>query len=517
MSRKAICITMLGLLAVAAGATGLEQEARDRQASWLLIAPERCQQEVDQAVSSRALDRRERRSSLKDRGQVDLRPDDGVLRQLAGMGAEIRTVSAWLNAVSVDADASLLAELAELPFVLATRPVARYHRVEAAGSPPPTGSFDRLEYGPSAGQLEMLRVPEAHDQGLSGAGVLVLMLDTGYYKDHVSLDSTRIVAEWDFINNDGNTQNEGSDDPDQHRHGTATASALGGAWSGNLYGPAYACDFLLAKTEDVTSETPVEEDYYAAALEWGEALGADLASSSLGYTDWYTWEDLNGETALVTQAVNMAVELGLAVVTSAGNYRASAWGHIGTPADAFGVISVGAVYSDETFTYFSSPGPSYDGRIKPEVSAQGYSVAAAGVGAVDDLQYFAGTSLSCPLVAGCAALLLEAHPDWNPAELRWALMSTADRAENPDNDYGWGIIDVMAALDAEPHAGPLLIEASGSDMRLSWPQSPFHATRVYWSLEANGPWTLATTTRDTSWTDAGAIAAPARFYRISGQ
>jgi len=465
------------------------------------------------AADPHAVWRRQARGRMDRLEDPDLRVAPAYVKAVRDLGVRLRTQSRWLNAVSCEADAAQLARLRSLPFVMAVKPVAVGRRKadpRAMGRPDPAA---RLQYGTSFGQLEMLGVPAAHDAGLSGAGVRVLMLDTGYYKEHEAFGSGRILDEWDFIQQDGNTQNQAGDPEAQHRHGTATATALGGHWPGQLYGPAYACQFLLAKTEDTSSETPVEEDYYVAALEWGENRGADVASASLGYTDWYQWEDLDGRTAVTTLAVDMAVDLGMCVVVSAGNARDDEWGHINTPADAFGVVSTGAVDATGALTWFSSPGPTYDGRIKPEVSAQGLNVAAAGWSGPADLRYFAGTSLSCPLVAGCAALLLEAHPLWTPAQVRAALMSTADRADAPDNDYGWGIVNLPAALDAFPEPGPVGIRLAGGGIRLSWPRSGYERFRVYGAEQPWGPFQLLGESADTTWQTG---AQNQGFYRVQG-
>ena len=271
------------------------------------------------------------------------------------------------------------------------------------------------------------------------------MLDTGYYTDHEAIHEEQVIAEWDFINNDGETQNEEGDPDSQHNHGTYTLSALGGRFDGELYGPAYEAEFLLAKTEDVSQEVPIEEDQYVAGLEWGESLGADIASSSLGYIDWYEFEDLDGMTAVTTIAVNTAIENGMVVTTSAGNYGSDG---IIAPADAFDVITCGAVDEFDEITWFSSWGPTADGRIKPEVCARGLDTYCAlppeygeGYGGVS------GTSLSTPLIGGACALILQAHPDWTPQQVREALMITASDPDNPDNQYGWGIIDVMGTIN----------------------------------------------------------------------
>ena len=256
------------------------------------------------------------------------------------------------------------------------------------------------------------------------------------------------MAEWDVINNDSTTKNETGDPLGQHNHGTSTFSALGGYAPGLHVGPAYKASFLLAKTEILNQEIQIEEDNFVRALEWGELLGADIASSSIGYTDWYIWGNMDGNTAVTTKAVDIAVNLGMIVVTSAGNENLNNWGHIIAPADAHDVISVGAVDNAGIIASFSSRGPSFDNRIKPEVCARGVSTACAS-GNGTSYTSASGTSLSAPLVAGAAAVLLSARPTWTPTMVREALMKTASQSRVPDNDYGYGIIDIWAAINVD--------------------------------------------------------------------
>lgn len=375
---------------------------------------------------------------------------DGVIRK--------RTVSRWFNAATVEATPRAIRRIANLPFVRSIkyveRGVLREPKISDNLQRPSGNSVNRvtpgLNYGASYTQLERINVIAAHQAGYTGAGVLVLMLDTGCNTDHIAFPADRIVAQYDFIQQDSIVKNQVGDASGQDNHGTATASVVGAAVDGSFYGPAYQCDYLLAKTEILDQEIQIEEDYYAAGLEWGESLGADLASSSLGYIDWYDFDDMDGQTAVTTQAVNMAIADGMVVITAAGNENRSDWNHIISPADARWAVSCGAVDYNSTIASFSSHGPTADGRIKPEVSAPGDSVVCANSYSNTGFTTKSGTSLSTPLVAGVAALIIQAHPDWSPHTVREALMMTASQATSPDNIYGWGVIDALAAINYVP-------------------------------------------------------------------
>lgn len=404
------------------------------------------------SVSNKALKRRNKVNPNKNYDWYDLDPSDEYIDKVLDTGAKLRHKSRWLNAISIECTEEELIEISYMPFVKNIKPVNQFHRKILEDTRPTKvlhkiESTSDIDYGAAQAQLEQINVPKAHDAGFYGQGVTVLMLDTGYNLDHPVFDSLNVIAEWDFINDDSTTRNEdGQDVSGQHDHGTKTFSALGGYAPGSLIGPAFKADFLLAKTEILDQEIIDEEDNYIAALEWGEALGADVMSSSLGYTDWYVWEDMDGNTAVTTKAVDIAASLGMLCIASVGNENNKDWKHITPPADADSVISVGAVDKYGEIAYFSSRGPSYDGRIKPEVCARGVSTAAASGNGVSYISV-RGTSISTPLVAGAAAVLLSANPTWTPMMVREALMKTASQSNSPNNDYGYGIIDVWAAIN----------------------------------------------------------------------
>jgi subtilisin family serine protease len=387
-------------------------------------------------------------------------PAGSYVAAVEATGVTLLHQSRWLNAVSVLATEAQLQAIAALPFVKTVTPVMQYRRRPFA---PPADKFhpgffrrDSLDYGAAQDQIEQINVSPAHAAGYTGQGVTVLVMDTGFNLSHPAFDSLEVIAQWDVIENDSITANQTHDDSlyGQHNHGTMVLSTLAGYAPGALIGPAFGARFLLAKTEMLMEEIQVEEDNYVAGLEWGEANGADVVSTSLGYLDWYSYCDLDGNTAVTTKAVDIAVSLGVVCVTAAGN---QGWQeppddpcdtltyYVIAPADADSVISVGAVTADGLITNFSSHGPTYDGRIKPEVCARGYRTACV---TPNDTGYTvaSGTSLATPLVGGAAAVILSAHPDWTPMMVREALLSTASRAADPDNDYGYGIIDVWAAI-----------------------------------------------------------------------
>jgi subtilisin family serine protease len=369
-------------------------------------------------------------------------------------GFRIHYASRFLNALSVYADSKALALLESLEFVIEARPVARLTRpvdkedLNATIIDSRKSFEEQLDYGPSQNQIRQMRVNLLHEHGLTGHGVMIGFLDTGFKIDHPAFAQMHIVATRDFINGDDDVDDG---DPSQLNHGTAVLSAAGAAVDGELYGPAYKASFALAKTEIEGVEIQIEEDNFVAALEWADSIGCDIVSASLGYIEWYTFEDMNGDNAVTTRACDIAVSRGIAVFAAAGNERNKSWGHIVSPGDGDSVITVGAVDQSGEITSFSSPGPTSDGRIKPDICAQGSSVSCANYSG--GYGTFSGTSAATPLAAGAAALLLELHPDWGPMDLRTAVWSTGQRSAGltyPNNDYGYGILDAAAASGLYP-------------------------------------------------------------------
>jgi subtilisin family serine protease len=447
-------------------------------------------------LSSRCLSRRARRSG-SGLGQGDLVTSADIplaaeyLQAIAESGVELRRRSRWLNAVSVEVDparvdpSQVAAELASLPFVTEVRPVACYvgevfggelpgaqdpgleiveRGVAAAVEPqridrheaPRDGS--EIDYGFALDQLEQMDMVRLHDLGYSGQGVLVAIFDTGFRKSHESLAGLPLVAERDFVFGDGDTEDEPEDEPGAMSHGTSVWSVIGGWAPGIMIGGAFGADFAVAKTEDVRFERRVEEDNWVAAVEWADSLGADVISSSLAYLDFddgfgYSYNDLDGRTAVTTLAAVQAHRYGIVVCNAMGN-SGPAPRTLNSPADADSILSVGAVEPDDFLAEFSSRGPAADGRIKPDLCGRGTEVFAAYYESAQAYTpYFGGTSGATPFVAAASALLLDVHPEWGPYDVIAALKGTASRADTPDNNYGWGVISAFDAAISSDIAG----------------------------------------------------------------
>lgn len=452
---------------------------------WVYLADKGIQDEGEISAALKAAEdrltprSRRRLSTRSDRltGWEDIPVHAPYLNSIVALGGRIHQVSRWINAVSVSIAPADIQRLADQSFVLKIETVNRLRRPAPIPPQQPgqaetgfrlrTVRATRLDYGPSYIQVNQLHVPELHDLGLSGHGVQVALFDTGFKLDHVAFDSlrTRVVGERDFI------QDElGFGEIEFHEHGTQVLSTIGGYAPGQLIGPAYGARYLLANTESVPFETDIEEDWWLAAMEWADSLGADVISSSLVYSDWYTYSDMDGETAVVTRAAATAARRGIVVVNAMGNLGGFTYEKMGAPADAEEVVSVGAVDAAGRRTAFSSIGPTFDGRIKPDVMAMGEGVYTVDPLSMDDYLRSDGTSFSAPLVAGVAALLLEAYPHWTPERVQRALRSTATQAAAPDTLNGYGIVHALDALLTESRGtvGNLTAESGPSGVFLSW-------------------------------------------------
>ena len=417
---------------------------------------------ADGWISARAAARIAQRGGVYDPRQ-DQPIFDGYRQALRSSGLAIRAESRWFNAIAGTLPVARLNELAALAIIDSLRPVAIYRRqadrpfgVITQGLPPGMAKPAGFDYGNSRAQIEAIEVDSLHDRGLDGRGVRIGFLDTGFSLGIDAFDSLQVIATRDFINSDTDV---GDGDTAQMDHGTATLSVCGGFLPGQLIGVAPRAEYALAKTEIISVEIRIEEDYWVAGLEWVDSLGCDIVSSSLGYINWYSPADLDGNTAMTTRAADLAAQRGLIVVSAAGNRGAAG---LVAPADGDSVLTVGASDMFGNPAAFSSRGPTADGRIKPDVVAPGQGVWSA-LPANGMLAGRDGTSLATPLVSGVCALLLQELPSLRPMQVIDFLRRTASQASNPNNDVGWGMVraahtvekpGVLSALEIEVWPNP---------------------------------------------------------------
>ncbi|QQS36792.1 MAG: S8 family peptidase [Ignavibacteriales bacterium] len=417
-------------------------------------------------VSEKSLKRREKVYPVSQLiNYQDLPVQTNYIETVQSFGFELKQKSKWFNGISGYITKYEINSIVNLPFVKNLdivyalkknyEPLVQESSVEPVLLKQPENTYS-YNYGSSFTQMNQISVPAVHDSGYTGQGITICVLDAGFNRlSHIAFADMNIIAAWDFVNGDpdvgdGNDMGTGT-------HGTQTLSTIGGFSPGNLIGPAFDSDFILAKTENTESETPIEEDNWIAAVEWADSIGVDVTSTSLGYIGFdtpypsYTWQSMNGNTCRITIAADLAVARGIVVVNSAGNEGSnSSHNTLGAPADGDSVIAVGSVTSTGTRSSFSSVGPTVDGRTKPDIMAMGSSTRVASPYNNNNFTTASGTSFSCPLAAGVAALILCANPNLTPLQVRDAMRNTASRHTNPDNEYGWGILNTLAAIQVFP-------------------------------------------------------------------
>ena len=422
-----------------------------------------------QYLSQRALQRRLRYNILIDSLDLPVTPRYIDSVRLAG-AVTILNASKWLNQVTIrTSDAVALAKINSLPFVVSSMPIA------ARGSEPYTPVNKILEgtdtttlentptvltsarlaanvfnYGASNGQVRLHQGEFLHNQGFRGEGMELAVLDGGFfrYQNLPTFDSIRInnqiLNTWDFVNNEPSVNEDDS-------HGMTCLSTIAANIPGVFVGTAPKAIFCLYRTEDVFSETRIEEHNLAAGYERADSIGVDVCSISLGYTTFdfpsqnYTYANMNGNFTMSAIASDIAAKKGMLPVVAAGNEGGSAWRFISTPADADSVMAVGAVDTLRNVAGFSSFGPSSDGQIKPNVAATGLRAIVASANTGQPV-LSNGTSFAAPNIAGLTTCLWQAFPEVNNMAILDAMQRSAHKFNNPDDRVGYGTPDMKKAF-----------------------------------------------------------------------
>ena len=390
--------------------------------------------------------------------------------RLAAAGARVRVKSRWLHAVSADVPSATLRTLRLDPTLRRIQPLGRFRMPRPTDRPrfvelprTPTAGEDTCPpggdpvYGPSEMPYRRLNLRPLSDRGHRGAGVRVGILDTGFDTQNPAFSAATVTAQHDFVFNDGVVRDQPNDQAGAQWHGTAVWSLFAGNVPGRLRGIAPDATYLLAKTEDVRTETRVEEDNYVAALEWADSIGVDIISSSLAYLFFdngfsYTPSQLNGDIAVTTVAVDAAARRGIIVATAAAN-SGPAYRSIQTPSDADSGFAIGAEDSLGSIAFFSSRGPTADGRLKPDFTAPGVAVCV--VTGVGQILREAGTSFATPLTAAGITLMKEMFPTLGPIAMRDTLRAYASNRAAPDSTFGWGRPDFAASAGLTARLSPI--------------------------------------------------------------
>lgn len=415
-------------------------------------------------LSEKSVERRLRHNIAFD--QSDLPVNEQYIVEISHSGAKIITRSRWFNTVVVEATPdevavfssnAYVAEVKQIndgliqkgisdqskPFFI-NESVKSWNKAISAKNP-----NDLYDYGAAYDQINQLHGQYLHNLGFTGKGMTIAVIDAGF-------NSADVMNCFDSLR--ANNQIKGTHDfavagnnvyaTTMNSHGTSVLSCMGANLSGQMIGTAPKADYWLLRSEVDPGESIVEEYYWVSAAEFADSVGADLINSSLGYTTFdntstnHTYADMDGNTTFITKGADKAAEKGILVVNSAGNEGDNVWKYIGAPADGDSVFSIGAVDAFGARAYFSSQGPTYDGRIKPTVMAMGYGSAIfypSGLGSGS------GTSFSSPITCGITACLWQAIPQFNNMQIIEEIKRTASRASNPDSLMGWGIPNYQTA------------------------------------------------------------------------
>jgi hypothetical protein len=408
-------------------------------------------------LSQRALDRRAAQNISLDIQDVPIHQP--YIDQVSSAdGITVKAKSRWLNCVHVRGNADNIYALLNLPGVdriefadvslnlRMAQPPARIEPINKSME-----SLVTFNYGNSLNQIRMLNGDLLHQQNFTGSGKVIAVLDSGFPGVNTLNPFARlrnnslILGGYDFVNKNNNFYTADS-------HGTLVLSTMGGFVDNQLVGTAPDAAYYLYITEDVDSENPVEESNWVEAAEMADYVGADIITSSLGYFGYdnpnygHTYEDMIGNKAFASRGANIAFTRGMIVVASAGNAGTTSEPHVGVPAEATNVLAIGAVRSNRNIASFSSIGPSFDGRIKPDLMAQGQAAVLATTSG--NIGTANGTSFSGPILAGMIATFWSAVPSLTNQEVVNYVKQSADRFANPDNQYGYGIPDFSAALNS---------------------------------------------------------------------
>ncbi|RHJ52276.1 S8 family peptidase [Bacteroides sp. AM10-21B] len=407
----------------------------------------------EQFLSQKAIERRRKQNLAID--STDLPVCRKYVDEIRRQGVNVIVTGKWENFVTVSCnDSALIDRIAALPFVRTaekvwTAPKTKGEMMSATRDSvvnTPKIYTDSI-YGPAITQIQLSNGDKLHDAGFKGQGMTIAVIDAGFHNlDKITaMQNIRVLGTKDFVNPQADLFAESS-------HGMSVLSCIGMNRPGIMTGTAPEASFWLLRSEDEYSENLVEQDYWAAAVEFADSVGVDVINTSLGYYAFddksknYKYRDLDGHHALMSRQASRIADKGMVLVCSAGNSGMGSWKKITPPGDAENVLTVGAVNKRALLAPFSSIGNTADNRIKPDVVAVGEG---SDVIRTDGNQGKAnGTSFSSPIMCGMVACLWQACPKLTAKELIELVRSSGDRADCPDNIYGYGVPDIWKAYNS---------------------------------------------------------------------
>lgn len=292
---------------------------------------------------------------------------------------------------------------------------------------------------------------DSEGRNVTGKGVSIAIIDTGVDYTHPDLGecfgpACKVVDGYDFVNGD-------ADPMDDHGHGTHVASIAAGIHTGKFRG--IAPDAKIYAYKVLNSEGSGTWSQVINGIKRASDPNNDGNTSDHVDVIFMSLGGFGDEDSPIAKAVNEAVDIGVVVVSAAGN-SGTVSGAIGVPAAAEKGIAVAATDDNDKLAYFSSRGPTLKNNLKPDLAAPGVDICAAqwdswlnDRSCGDQHIAISGTSMATPHVAGAAALLLQLHPDWNPDKIKSVLMSTSKDLGLKPWEQGTGRINILEAAKAK--------------------------------------------------------------------
>lgn len=436
----------------------ISHEVLAQQDAWVYLADK---ENVDISIQNPSLILSQQAIQRKNSHRISIDARDVPVNESyisllkSAQGIIVLAKSKWMNAVHVRGEKEAIMALVDLEFVnsiqFADKNLGLSRRTIQKDKFIIEPILEDFDYGNATNQVNMINVDELHVENFTGEGIVIAVIDAGFAKVNTMTSfsrlrtNQRLLGAYDFVNRTSEIY-----DTTGNSHGTKVLSTMAGYIENEFVGTAPDASYYLFRTEADAYENPVEESYWVEAAERADSLGVHIINSSLGYNTFdnarynYSVSDMNGTTTFISRGANIASEKGILVVNSAGNSGDNSWGIVTAPADASGVLTVGAVNGEGLYAAFSSRGDASQTTLKPDVVAQG--LGSYVIDENDAIVSNNGTSFSAPIIAGALACLWQAMPNATAEEIKHYLRWSGSQYTAPDYYLGYGIPNLQLAL-----------------------------------------------------------------------